>query len=136
MTVIYHELLGDPQRIFHTAALFGISFSMRLEPAVFTIAGQLSQDYTGGLWHFFALSNGGFYMAPQSERRFRVISENGFEGEVSADALGITACLYAYSQLSFTGDGAFQKTCADQFHLLRACALDHAEAGAIFAAID
>ena len=134
MTVIYHELLGDPQRISHTTALFGVNFPMRLEPAVFTIAGQLSQDYTGGLWQFFALCNDGFYMAPQSERRFKVVAANGFEGDMSADALGITVCLYAYSQLSFTGAGAFQETCAEQFHLLRALALDHAEATAIFAA--
>lgn len=136
MTVIYHELLGDQQRVNYTAALFGVNFSVRLEPSIFTIAGQLSRDYTGGLWQFFALCNGGFYMAPQSEHRFKVVSENGFEGEMSADALGITACLYAYSQLSFTGEGAFQETCADQFHLLRACALAHAEAGAVFAAVD
>jgi len=136
MTVIYRELLADRYRASHTAALFGINFPMRLEPAIFTIAGRLSQDYSGGLWLFHALCNGGFYMAPQSEGRFRVSAENGFEGEMSADALGITACLYAYSQLSFTGEGAFQETCVEQFHLLRAFALDHAEADAIFAAID
>lgn len=34
-------------------------FPMRLEPTIFGLAGQLSPDYEGGLWHFHALSNGG-----------------------------------------------------------------------------
>ncbi len=61
--------------------------------------------------------------------------ENGWEGHLSADALGITSCLYGYSQLSF-GDGDFAGKCAEQYHLLRAHMLDHAEAAAILAAID
>ncbi len=136
MTVIYRELLTDKARAKHADVLFGINFPLRLEPAIFDFAGRLSQDYGGGLWLFYALCNGGFYMAPESDRRFKVVFENGFEGELSADALGLTACLYAYSHLSFTGEGAFQQTCAEQFHFVRACAMGHAEAGAIFAAID
>ena len=136
MTVIYRELLADKERARHADALFGINFPLRLEPAIFDFAGRLSQDYGGGLWLFYALCNGGFYMAPQSDRRFRVSSENGFEGELSADALGITACLYAYSHLSFTPVGQFHEACAEQFHFVRAFALDHPEAAAILAAID
>jgi len=136
MPVIYRELLTDKARASHVDALFGINFPLRLEPAIFDFAGRLSQDYGGGLWLLYALCNGGFYMAPQSQRRFRVVSENGFEGELSADVLGITACLYAYSHLSFTGAGQFQEACAEQFHFVRAFALDHAEAAAILAAID
>jgi len=50
--------------------------------------------------------------------------------------LGITACLYAYSQLSFTAGPDFAELCADQFHLLREYALDHPEAEAILGVID
>jgi hypothetical protein len=73
-------------------------------------------------------------MAPQSCMRFAVRAENGFEGSLSACALGITACLYAYS-LSF-GNDDLAEICATQYHLLRAHALDHREAAAILAAID
>jgi hypothetical protein len=86
-------------------------------------------------WQFHALSNGGFYMAPDGERGFEVSCENGFEGTLSADALGITACLYAFSHVSF-GEGAFAETCAEQYHLLREYTMDHPEVGAILAAID
>ncbi|HBE92830.1 MAG TPA: antirestriction protein, partial [Gammaproteobacteria bacterium] len=36
-------------------------------------------------------------MAPSDERIYHVTCDNMFEGDLSADALGITACLYAYS---------------------------------------
>ena len=133
--LIHSERLNDALRSSHTAKLFGLDFPMRLEPFIFGIAGNLSPDYAGGLWHFYALSNGGFYMAPDLPPVFRVNCENGFEGSLSADALGITACLYAYSNLSF-GDGAFAEVCAQQFHWLREYAMEHAEVGAILRATD
>ena len=67
--------------------------------------------------------------------KFQVISPNGWEGFMSADAFGITVCLFAYSNLSF-GSGQFAETCAEQYHLLREYMMDHAEAGAILAATD
>ena len=54
---------------------------------------------------------------------------------MSGDALGITACLYAYSHLSFA-QNSFGELCAKHYHWLREYALDHSEAGAVFAAID
>ena len=84
---------------------------------------------------FYEIGRGGFYMAPDVDHGFDVVCENGFNGTMSADALGITACLYSYSHLSF-GEGAFAETCAEQYHLLRAFAMDHVEAGAILAACD
>jgi hypothetical protein len=56
----------------------------------------MAQDYSGGLWEFYTLSNGGFYMAPSTDVIFHVSCDNMFEGDLSGDALGITACLYAY----------------------------------------
>ena len=122
-------------RMQHTDSLSGLHFPLRLEPTIFDMAGRLALEYRGGYWEFNALSNGGFYMSPRSTAVSDVSSENGFEGQMSAEALGIAACLYAYSHLSF-GGGAFAETCADQFHLLREYAMDHAEARAIVAAID
>ena len=42
---------------------------------------------------------------PQATDVFHVTCDNMFEGDLSADALGITACLYAYSHLSFSATG-------------------------------
>ena len=132
---ITRQLVAEEDRISHTAKLFGLNFPMSLEPAIFNVASNLSCDYGGGFWEFYELSNGGFYMAPASDKQFRVSCENGFEGRMSADAFGIVCCLYAYSHLSFRED-AFAQTCAEHFHLLREFALDHAETGGITRAID
>ena len=133
--MVYRNAVLDHERVTLTSALFGLSFPLRLEPTVFAMAGRLSSSYDGGYWTFWSLSNGGFYMAPQSGAVFPVRSENGFEGHLSADALGITACLYAYSHLSFGGD-ALADRCAEHYHWLREFMLDHAEAAAVLAAID
>ncbi len=58
---------------------------------MYGVTGKLSSDYHGGYWEFYKLSNGGFYMAQDTGRKFQVFCENGFAGELSADALGITA---------------------------------------------
>jgi hypothetical protein len=59
-----------------------------------------------------------------------------YDGAMSADELGITICLYAYSNLSFGTESQFTDTFAQQYHWLRDYALDHDEAGAIFRAVD
>ncbi len=129
-TITSHLVPGtDPSR------LFGMHFPMRLEPTVFDMAGRLAAEYQGGYWEFYALSNGGFYMAPKTGTIYGVSCENGFEGKLSADALGIAACLYAYSYLSF-GEGAFAETVSQHYHWLREYMLGTPEAGGILGAID
>ena len=123
------------QRLDAADRHFGIRFPMIFEPMVYRFTEQLAKAYTGGYWHFYALSNGGFYMAPNLENSFTVLADNGHTGTLSADALGITACLYTYSQLSFSED-AFGESCAKQYHLLYPFAMAHPEAKAIRAAID
>jgi hypothetical protein len=135
MNTITRQQVADDQRINLPADLFCIYFPLRLEPFVYAITSKLSDDYSGGYWHFYTLSNGGFYMAPDSDGKFAVITENGHECFMSADALGITAGLYAYSHLSF-GDDAFAEVCAHQYHLLRDYMFEHLEAREILAAID
>ena len=133
---ITRQLVSIDQRIKVTADLFGIYFPMRIEPYVYSIAAGLASDYTGGFWHFYTLSNRGFYMAPDDDKLFDVICDNGYEGKLSADALGITACLYAYSHLSFRDNLALAEPCAEHYHLLREYMLEHVEASAILRAID
>ena len=111
--------LNEKERIDHTAKLFGILFPLRLEPFIFDMAGRLSMDYQGGYWEMYQLSNGGFYMAPDEDIPFTVSSENGYQGTMSADAFGITICMYAFSHLSFSDNPELAETCAEQFHLLK-----------------
>ena len=132
---ITRKLVSSNQRINHAAGLFGIHFPMRLEPFIYAITDKLAHDYNGGYWQFYTLSNGGFYMAPESYIPFEVSCENGFEGSMSADALGITVCLYAYSHMSFGGD-EFAETCSKHYHLLREYMYEHPEVISILRAVD
>ena len=134
--IITKKLVMSQKRTSHTATLFGLHFPMRLEPVVYGLTENLSEDYHGGYWDFWELSNGGFFMSPRSDKRFNVSCENGYDGEMSGDALGITVCLYAYSNLSFGTESQFTDTCIQQYHWLREYALDHDEAGDIFRAVD
>lgn len=107
---------------------------LTVEYAVYAFMRRLSSQYTGGFWNYLELSNGGFYMAPTHETPFDIcVDTNGFEGQMSADAAGITSCLFTLSHLSFQIQ---HEGIADHFHWLRDFALEHAEASAILAAID
>ncbi len=107
---------------------------LTVEYAVYAFMRKLASEYRGGYWTFFELSNGGFYMAPEGENTFQIsVDSNGFNGPMSADAAGITACLFALSHLSFQ---VRNDSVANHYHQLRDFALEHAEAGAILSAID
>ena len=134
-TTVTRTLVPEDQRLTITETLFGAWFPTRLEPFIYTITERLSEDYRGGYWEFYQLSNGGFYMAPAGDRQFHVICENQFEGDLSADALGITVCLYAYSHLSFAGPDAFADICSDMYYRLREYMMEHPEAEAILGEI-
>lgn len=133
---ITRERIADNRRADHAGEIFGVYFPLRLEPFIFDVTRKLSDEYRGGYWEFYALSNGSFYMALNSDRIFRVVCQNGFEGNLSADALGITACLYAYSHLSFSKIDGFADMCGRQYHLLRDYMLQHPEVAGILRAID
>ena len=134
LNLINRELVPENQRMAVTERLFGIHFPLQLEPVIYGITERMAEDYSGGYWEFHTLSNGGFYMAPSSDQVFHVTCDNTFEGDLSADALGITSCLYAYSHLSFAGD--FAREYARHYHLLRDFMMDHPEVRVILGATD
>jgi len=134
-TTVTRVLVPEDQRLAITEKLFGIHFPLQLEPVIYGITDSMAEDYHGGYWHFYTLSNGGFYMAPQVDRIFHVKCQNMYEGDLSADALGITACLYAYSNLSFSLSGIAREY-ARHYHRLRAFMAEHPEVEAILGATD
>lgn len=104
------------------------------EVLVYSSLESLCDDYNGGYWEYYDLSNGGFYMAPAIEGKLRLIGKgNFFEGDVSADAAGIIATLMALNQLCW--DSRSDRHIR-LFYLLRGFALEHAESGLILGAID
>ena len=132
---VTRELVPEDQRLVVAEQLFGMAFPLQLEPVVYGITDRMAEEYTGGYWHFWTLSNGGFYMAPAEDRLFHVKCQNMYEGDLSGDALGITACLYAYSNLSFSLSDIAEDY-ARHYHLLREYMLGHPEAREILGATD
>jgi hypothetical protein len=135
-TPVTRQLVPEGQRLDVTAELFGAHFPLAIEPGVFGVTERMASDYHGGYWQFYSLDNGGFYMAPDDEKMFAVSCDNYFNGNLTADALGITSCLYAYSHLSFSRDEDFGRDCARHYHLLRHFMMNHLEVGNILSAID
>ena len=134
---ITRKLVPEGDRVTVSARIFGDHFPLLIEPYVYTVARDIADEYTGGYWDFYLLSNSGFYMSPSPDKRYSVSCPmNFFNGELSADALGIVACLTAYSHLSFCSEQVFARECARQFHLLRTYACEHEEGTAILSAID
>ena len=135
-TIVTRQLVAEDQRLSVIEKLFGALFPLMLEPVIYGITERMAEAYRGGYWQFYTLDNGGFYLAPEGEEVYQVSCDNYFTGQLSADALGITACLYAYSHCSFSRDEAVGRLCAQHYHWLREYMYEYAEVAGILGAID
>ena len=127
----------DEQRIRFWPLHFGaIPQWITLEPRIFAWMDRFCSTYSGGIWSFYTLSNGGAFMAPESDndeiwRLFNCL--NGNDAQMSAEAAGIAVCLIAYSY------HACRTQCdamTEHYYRLRDYALQHPEAHAILRIID
>jgi hypothetical protein len=82
--------------------LFGMALPLQLETVVYGITDRMSDGYDGGYWNVYTLSSGGFYMSSSDDRIFDVKCRCSHTEHLAAVALGITVCLYDYSNLSFS----------------------------------
>lgn len=58
----------DEQRLDFWPLHFGaITQWITLEPRIFAWMDRFCDEYSGGLWSFYTLSNGGAFMAPDAE---------------------------------------------------------------------
>ncbi|MFM0562159.1 antirestriction protein [Paraburkholderia sediminicola] len=104
------------------------------ESLVYDWAARLCRSYSGGLWHFFTLSNGGFYMAPADSGRVHVRWHlNGYSDMMGADAFGIVVTLFALCHLA---EKTLDDAIIERYHQLREFARQHVEAANILRAID
>ncbi|HDU3681971.1 TPA: antirestriction protein [Klebsiella aerogenes] len=135
--VIIASVVPDELRIDFWPQLFGsIQQWITLESCIFGWMDRLCTDYHGGIWNFSTLSNGGAFMAPESEHDEKWIlfnSMNGNGAELTSEAAGIVSCLLAYSH------HACRTECdamTEHYHRLRDYALNHPECSAIMYLID
>jgi len=96
-------LVPDERRPEFLPTLFGHRLLIVAENTVYSMMERLSpQDYGGGHWDFFEDDSQPLFLAPTSRPRFRIQGDiTCFQGDVSAEAAGIIATLFAFSHLSF-----------------------------------
>lgn len=128
-------LVPEDRREKFLPTLFGLPLLIVAENAVYSIMERLSpHDYGGGFWNFYEDKDGPLFLAPTSRPRFRI--ESGiteYRGEVSAEAAGIIATLFAFSHLSFRYES---DRLAEGYQRLHSYSAYHREASEIFQAID
>ncbi|EPC5601662.1 antirestriction protein [Edwardsiella piscicida] len=129
----------DHQRLAFWPRHFGcIPQWIMLEPHIFSWMDRLCEDYHGGVWAFYTLSNGAAFMAPEGEShdesRWALSNPlNGNDATMSTEAAGITACLLAYSHHACRTDS---DAMSEHYYRLRDYALSHSECNAILSIID
>ncbi|ODT65213.1 MAG: antirestriction protein [Pelagibacterium sp. SCN 63-23] len=128
-------LVPEARREGFLPELFGRSLLIVGENTVYSLMEWLSpQDYGGGFWNFYEYRGSPLFLAPTSKPRFRIACPtNDYQGEVSAEAAGIIATLFAFSHLSLRYR---LDRLADGYERLYGHAGEHPEAAEIFQAID
>lgn len=135
--LLHATVMPDGMRISFWPQHFGtIPKWITLEPRIFAWMNRVCADYSGGIWQFYTLSNGGAFIAPDADRNetwslFNNLNGNGVE--MSAEAAGIAVCLIEYSH------HACRTECdamTAHYYRLRDYALQHPEAHAILRIID
>lgn len=131
-------LVAEADRLEFLPAAFGLRFLIKGEALVYRYLRHLCAEYDGAFWHFYTLSNSGFYMAPSIDKNLQmVVPGNYFSEEMSADAAGIVATLFALGRLAEEAEGTAEGDgLIKRFHLLMNFVRDHAEAEIIRSAID
>jgi hypothetical protein len=109
------SLVASNRRLTFLPTYFGPRLMMRGESLVYAWLRRLSEDYNGGFWNYYELSNGGFYLAPELTGRLCLeVDGNGYSGELSADAAGIVATLFALGPARGRQPGHGRGGCADR----------------------
>lgn len=109
------------------------------ETAIYEKLTKFCKSYSGGVWNFYDLSNGGFYLAPDIEELLPIfIDTNDFEDTVSADAAGIICTLFVLNEMSWAtaNFSEISQNFAKAYHLLRDYIECHPEFIKIWRALD
>jgi hypothetical protein len=107
---------------------------LKVEDSIFMVLRRLVPDHHAVSWHFYKLSNGGFYMAPDFQVAQRVRNlVTGEYREMSADAAGLAASLLAFRHLSTQ---LRSDVMVRHYFQLRKFVTEHSEGRAILAVVD
>lgn len=131
--------VADEQRFaFWPQHFDGIPQWIVLEPTIFAWMDRFCEDYCGGIWQFYTLSNGGAFIAPVAgagnDEKWKLFnSMNGNSAEMRAEAAGIAVCLITYSHHACRTECDAMTV---HYYRLRDYTLAHSECSAIMHIID
>ena len=126
--------VADADRLRVLPQYCGARYMIATENAVYNWMSCLVTGYEVGLWDFYEVSNGTFFMVPCGEKNYNVeFAPNYYSGQMSAEAVGITATLYALNQMA---NHTAQHHIIELYYALREFAKAHFESAEIMRAID
>ena len=79
-----------------------ILLMVRLEESIYRMLKSLCDEYTGGYWNYFTMSNDGFFIELVSDKPLTLRSPNGHEVTVNAHQASIVAILMAHLPVFFS----------------------------------
>ena len=107
---------------------------LTVEDSIFMVMRRLVPEHHAVSWHFYELSNGGLYMAPdlQGAQRVRNLVTGEYR-EMSTDAAGLAASLLTFRHLSTQ---MRSDVMVRHYFQLRDFVMAHPEANQILGAVD
>jgi len=132
---IEFTLVQGESRSEFLPAYFGMNLMIVGENVVYQFADLLADKYNGGIWKFYNLSNGGFYMALDNDENIEIsVNGNFFSNDMSSDAASIVINMFALSYLYSNHPKCTYLI--ENYYKLKEFASQHKEAQLILAAID
>lgn len=117
----------------------GMRHMMLFEAIVYRFAEMYCEAYNGGMWEFYELSNGAFFMAPSGDEKMLFVNGDNFsEVELSPQAFGVVITCYALSYFANKdglSDADIEKF-GSNYHYVRDFLMDHDEVQPMLKAID
>ena len=131
--MIKKYLVSEHERPDFLRKHFGHRFLI-FENLVYSFMDHFCEEYSGGYWQFYNLSNGGAFMSLDSDRTFSVCNPmNYFEGKMSAEAVSIGVNMFAMNSLM---SEPCDEKLIDLYYALKDFGVQHNEAQAILGFID
>jgi len=110
------------------------------ETKVFELLRAWCDDYDGGTWTYYELSNGAWYLSPNDTEPYCVRDAYRCLHTMSPDGAGLTASLYLLNHLAWyfheKGDKTKRDAVTEHYHALRMYTYGHVDAVAIWRVLD
>ena len=97
--MIEKTLIPEEKRMDFLPKHLGNHF-LKFEMLVYSFMDTFCEEYSGGYWEFYSLSNGGMFISVSGDPQYRVVNAmNYFDDTLSAEAASIGINLFALNAI-------------------------------------